>query len=238
MNLIIDKGNTRSKIAVFKGEEIVFIHKTDVLSCSFLERLFRQYPIHNAILSTVSGIQESVLNFLHSQCKFINFSVEIPMPIKLSYATLKTLGSDRIAAVLGAYFFKPQENFIVIDCGTCITYEVFIGGCYLGGCILPGMDMRFRALNSYTVGLPIVKPQANDELFGNDTIISIRTGVQNGIVYEIEGFLSRIKDQYGDLDVFLTGGDALFFEKCLKSRIFAVENLTLIGLNGLIEYNA
>ncbi len=238
MNLIIDKGNTRSKIAVFNGGEIVFIQKTTFLSCSFLEHLFQQYPIRNAILSTVSGIDSSVLDFLYLRCNFINFSVETPMPIKLSYATLKTLGSDRLAAVLGAYFLKPQENFIVIDCGTCITYEVFVGGCYLGGCILPGMEMRFRALNNDTEGLPIVKPQATDDFFGNETTTAIQTGVQNGIVYEIEGFLSRIREQYGNLDIFLTGGDALFFEKYLKNRIFAVENLTLIGLNGLIEYNA
>ena len=133
MNLIIDKGNTRSKIAVFNGGEIVFIQKTTFLSCSFLEHLFQQYPIRNAILSTVSGIDSSVLDFLYLRCNFINFSVETPMPIKLSYATLKTLGSDRLAAVLGAYFLKPQENFIVIDCGTCITYEVFVDNCYLGG---------------------------------------------------------------------------------------------------------
>ena len=238
LNLVIDKGNTCSKIAVFDDTEIVFFQKTNLLSCAFFESIFQKYPICKALLSTVSGVEDSVLEFLSQKCNLTVFSTKTTMPIKIAYTTPNTLGCDRLAAVLGAFFLRPHENFIVIDCGTCITYEVFVDGTYLGGSILPGMQMRFRALNSYTEALPLVQPEKNDLLFGEDTISAIRTGVQNGIVKEIDGFIAAIKERFGDMSVFLTGGDCLFFEKCLKNRIFAVENLTLIGLNGLIKYNA
>ncbi len=238
MNLVIDKGNTCSKVAVFDGEKMIFCQREEILSIPYLESMFRQFQISNAILSTVSGIDGSILDFLSSQCNFTLFTVKTPMPIKLAYVTPETLGSDRLAAVLGAYFLNPQENFVVIDCGTCITYEVFVDNCYLGGNILPGMQMRFKALSSGTAGLPMVNPQEGDLLFGKDTISAIRAGVQNGIVYEMEGFITAIQERFGKLNVFLTGGDCHFFEKCLKNRIFAVENLTLIGLNELIEHNA
>ncbi len=238
MNLVIDKGNTCSKVAVFSAGEIVCLQKTADLSCEFLKTFFEKYAIQRTILSTVSDVEPSVVTWLKEQASVLCFSHATPLPFAVAYRSKETLGVDRLAAVMGATILQPDTNFIVVDCGTCITYELFVDGTYLGGSILPGMEMRFEALHRQTAKLPRVTPECVDLLFGDDTRSSILTGVQNGIVYEIDGFIDAARTKFGDLTVFLTGGDGVFFEKCLKNRIFAAENLTLIGLNGILEYNA
>ncbi len=238
VNLVIDKGNTCSKVAVFSDGEIVCLQKTTDLSCEFLSTIFQKYTIQKTILSAVSDVEPSVLEWLRERGSLLCFSHATKLPFAVAYRSKETLGVDRLAAVMGATILQPNTNFVVVDCGTCITYELFVEGEYLGGSILPGMEMRFEALHRQTAKLPRVAPEHIDMLWGDDTRTSILIGVQNGIVYEIDGFINAVRKKFGDLTVFLTGGDAVFFEKYLKNRIFAAENLTLIGLNGILEYNA
>ncbi len=150
------------------------------------------------------------------------------------------MGYDRIAAVTGAHTIYPNNNVLVIDAGTALTYDLVTAeGEYLGGNISPGMNMRFKALNKFTNRLPLLS--INDEeidLLGTSTEKAIKSGVVNGVLMEIEGFISSVSQKFTDLKVVITGGDAFSFEKRLKSSIFVISHLNLIGLNRILDYNA
>ena len=148
------------------------------------------------------------------------------------------LGKDRIAAVVGAYHYQPGRNLLVIDAGTCITYEVVeAAGRYIGGNISPGMTTRFKALEHYTSKLPYVEETDDVPCIGQSTEEAIQAGVVNGIVYEMDGFIEQMKQKYPDIFVFLTGGHSFYFESRLKNSIFADINLVMTGLNRILEYN-
>jgi len=140
--------------------------------------------------------------------------------------------------VVGAHNLFPDSNILVIDAGTAITYDLLTAeGTYLGGNISPGIEMRFKALNQFTGKLPKIEKADQNILFGKTTEQAIRAGVQNGVVYEIEGTINSFKDFYKNLKVIITGGDAEFFEKKLKNSFFVSPNLTNLGLNRILEYN-
>jgi type III pantothenate kinase len=238
MNLIIDQGNTRSKVAVFEGEELLYtaqfegeIKEKDILTIK------KEYPFRNAILSSVagSGIGETLGNFSE---KFIELSPSTPVPLENLYKTPETLGQDRLAVAVGANALFPNRNLLIIDSGTAITYDVVNEkNQYLGGNIAPGMEMRFQALHQFTQRLPLVEFRENHFILGNDTETAILEGVVSGIVFEIEGYIRHLEGQYPNLLTFFTGGNAFCFEKRLKNSIFAPANLLLTGLNKILRYN-
>ena len=162
------------------------------------------------------------------------------LPFTLEYQSPDTLGKDRIAAVAGAQAQFPNQNTLVIDAGTCVTYDFLTAeGVYLGGAISPGVQLRLRAMNHYTNKLPLLnwdgikRPQS----VGNTTINSMLSGAVNGLVLEMRGFVERYEKQYKALKIVITGGDSNFFVKELKNGIFADPNLVLKGLNEILIYN-
>jgi len=161
------------------------------------------------------------------------------LPITLNYKTLETLGKDRIALAVAAAQLYPHKNVLIIDAGTCITYD-FIDKHkeYQGGSISPGIQMRFKALNTFTDKLPLINPTDNVELLGKSTSESISSGVMNGVYSEIDGIIDKYKINFPDIEVILTGGDIIYFDKKLKNNIFANSNLVLKGLNMILDYNA
>jgi type III pantothenate kinase len=160
------------------------------------------------------------------------------LPIKNKYSTPKTLGLDRIAAAVGANMLCPNTPLLIIDMGTAITYDfVNSENEFVGGNIAPGVNMRLRAMNKFTNKLPLLEARQEEKLLGNDTSSAMMAGVMRGIEFEIEGYISEIIKKNSNLSVFLTGGDVFFFEKTLKSSIFVVSNLLLIGLNEILRYN-
>ena len=165
-------------------------------------------------------------------------STSTPIPIENLYLTKDTLGVDRLANAVAANSIFPQRNVLVVDCGTCVKYD-FVNhkNQYLGGSISPGLQMRFKALNQFTGKLPLLKPEAHPSLIGDSTETAITSGVINGLVAEIKGVIKSYTSIYENLTVILTGGDASFFDKELKSNIFVEPNLTLIGLNEILRYN-
>ncbi len=239
MNLIIEQGNTSSKVAVYDKGEIIdsFVFKT--FGVGAIEPLFDRYPLTFGILSTVIDTDKELVAFLESRLsRFVFLDEHIPLPVSIRYETPHTLGRDRLAAVVGAHAAAPGRNLLVIDAGTAITYEVVeAGGIYLGGNISPGMTTRFKALNFYTRKLPLVAEEEHIPLVGTHTQAAIRAGVVNGIVYEMDGYIDVLKKKYPDLLVFLTGGHSFYFERRLKNSIFADINLVLTGLNRILEYN-
>ena len=239
LNLIIEQGNSATKVAVYSQGQMILSSDYVDFSDSNLIRLFDQYPLKNGIFSTVVDAKKALITRLESQLEhFFFFDENVRLPIEIRYQTPETLGRDRIAVAVGANFLQPQKDILVIDAGTAITYEVVeASGVYLGGNISPGMTTRFHALNRYTKRLPLVEERECVPLLGTSTETAILAGVVRGIVFEMDGYMDELQDKYPCLYVFLTGGHAFYFEKRLKNAIFAVFNLVLIGLNRILEYN-
>lgn len=240
MNLTIDIGNTRNKFAVFNKNEIVEVIIDDNVSVSTIQNLLIKYPqIENAILSAVKNIDSSILSFLNTHLHyFIELNELSKLPIENCYKTKDTLGKDRLAAVIGANNIFPNRNVLVIDMGTAITFDLINKNKqYEGGTISPGLEMRFKALNHFTNKLPLLQKNENDLTIADNTKDAIISGVQNGISFEVDGYINALKNKYDDLKIILTGGDAIFFDKKVKNSIFVNLNLNYIGLNQILEHN-
>lgn len=240
MNLVIDIGNSRSKLAVFDQDRIVEQQSTDQLTVSQLQGINENYDqLQNCILSSVVKVQSELLQFLNKSHKnFIQLNHSTPLPIDNLYQTPETIGLDRLAAAVGAVTLFPGKDLLVIDAGTAITFD-FINkkGQFIGGNISPGLKTRFRALHHFTDKLPLVSESDEWPLIGTTTEEAIRAGVQNGIIFEIEYMTEEINKKYPFLQTVLTGGDAFFFGRRLKSAIFVKSEVTLIGLNRILLYN-
>ncbi|MBI1224963.1 MAG: type III pantothenate kinase [Bacteroidetes bacterium] len=240
MNLAIDIGNTRTKLAVFEGDSLIFKEVWEVLSVAELKRLTYNQNVKKIILSSVSKQSEEVMDFLKSHATFLELTTDTPLPIRIQYKTPETLGRDRVAAAAGAFHLFPGENCLVIDAGTCITLDMLSEeGIFLGGNISPGIEMRLKAMHHFTARLPLVKstPELPDAL-GDSTENAIRNGGELGALLEVEGFIRQCKVKFRSLQVVLTGGDADFFVKHTKTKIFAHQNLVLLGLNQILQHNA
>ena len=240
MNLIIDVGNTLLKLAVFEADELLFkktIDKKEFLNV--LSKVSEAYDeIDNCIISSVGSFTKQQYKKLNDTYFPLVLSHETKVPFVNKYATPESLGVDRIALVSAAESFYPNENVLIIDAGSCITYD-FLNDKneYLGGAISPGVAMRYHALHDKTSNLPHLELNKPKEIIGDTTFSSIHSGVVNGVLYEIAGFIESYKSNYKDLTVILTGGDAHFLRDSLKSDIFANSNFVLEGLNFILEHN-
>ncbi|MBI9055543.1 MAG: type III pantothenate kinase [Bacteroidales bacterium] len=240
MNLNIDIGNTRNKIAIINNGNIIDRIVLDEISPNTIHKVVQDYPeIKNVILSSVKQLNPELLRFFKSKFdNFIELTSDTKIPIENLYQTKETLGKDRLAAVVGANNNFPTSNVLVIDMGTAITFDFINSKAqYLGGTISPGMEMRFKALNYYTGKLPLINQKDDFNLIGKNTEEAIISGVQSGITFETDSYINYFKQKYDDLKTILTGGDAIFFDKKLKNTIFVNLNLNFIGLNTILEYN-
>ncbi|RCS26474.1 type III pantothenate kinase [Polaribacter sp. WD7] len=239
MNLIIDIGNTRVKTAVFEGTKVVevFIFKKRS-SISELKKIKEKYSISHAILSSVSKISEIKKKKMEEFLNVVSLTALTKVPFFNLYKTPNTLGVDRIALVANAVVKFSNKNVLIIDAGTCITYD-FVNSNkeYLGGAISPGVEMRFKSLHAFTSKLPKLNAEVLHNITGASTQESINSGVVNGIIQEIEGVINQYQNKYLDLTVVLTGGDTNFLSKQLKSSIFANQNFLLEGLNEILIFN-
>ncbi len=241
MNLIIDVGNTYAKLAVFEQGRMVFkktVETNNILK--EIREIQKKYDLNQkAIVSSVGKIDKKALEYLGKAFNLQILSHETDVPFKNLYATPKTLGIDRIALVCASVEQFPDKNVLIIDAGTCITFD-FINADneYLGGAISPGIQMRYRALHNQTANLPLLEMEVPDDIIGTSTASSIHSGVIYGVLNEIEGNVNAYSDKYSDLTVILTGGDAKLLSKQLKSSIFANSNFLLEGLNFILQFNS
>jgi len=239
MNLIVDIGNTRVKVAVFDVETLVYNQIYDsVLKRENIEYISARYPIDRAIVSQVGPLMD--YDSLFADISYKILSADLKLPIQNLYKTPATLGSDRLAAAVGAVALYPNQNNLVIDMGTCITLDfVSSHNEYLGGAIMPGISMKFKALHTFTDKLPLLSFDNSDSvgIVGDDTRSSILTGVINGTIMELEGFVERYVEKFGKMNIIFTGGDAIYFEKRVKFPNFVNSNLLLVGLNKILNTN-
>ncbi len=196
--------------------------------------------MNKAILCSTKEVDKVLIQFLKENFKqFIELNYQTKLPIANLYKTPETLGKDRLATAIGANELFPNQNILVIDAGTAITYDfVSAKNQYLGGNISPGLQMRFKALNKFTGKLPLINSSASFSEIGKNTDEAIRGGVQNGILFEIEKTIELFDAKYNDLQVILTGGDSVFISQLMSGKVLVHLNLTLIGLNTILEYNS
>ena len=237
LNLIIDIGNNSTKYYLFNGNHIVLHTRRANGSYGIIKDWSRDYTFKKAIVSSVTGTDKAIYEELESLgCHTVRFDSKVTTPLTIKYRTPETLGSDRLAAALGAWSIAPGKNLLVIDSGSAITFD-FVDSCgaYHGGNIAPGVRMRLKALHDYTACLPVVEKEGETPALGYDTETAIRSGVIRGICHEINGYIDEIKGKYGDVLVFLTGGDEKTLINNIKSRIFADKYLVAKGLNRILQ---
>lgn len=237
MNLCIDIGNTRIKLGVFHQNELIHFEITNDLDETTIKKIYK-HPISNIILCSTRHIDPAWLTNLAKIVPPFIFDYAASLPINNLYESPDSLGKDRLAAAIASNFLFPHSNNIIINAGTCITTD-FIDekACYYGGNILPGIQMRLRALHEFTAKLPLVRAEYNPDLFGKNTEDALQNGGVKGAIYEVSAFVSEVNAHYPKNNVILTGGDAHLFAKHLKFKIFAVPNLVLIGLNETLKFN-
>jgi type III pantothenate kinase len=235
MNIAVDYGNTIAKVGIFKDD--LLLHKHSFPDKAALQSFVEHQPAEKIIVISVSFPSEDVLSWSPSTGLKIALSPDLPLPIKILYKTPKTLGVDRLAAVCGALHIFPGQNCLVIDAGTCITYEFLDDQQnYHGGAISPGVNMRFASMHTLTAKLPLAKAVPHPPLIGNSTETCLQSGVINGVTAEIEGIIQKYLRQFPDTQILLCGGDAPLFEILLNQSIFAAPDLILVGLNRILKH--
>jgi type III pantothenate kinase len=239
MILTIDVGNTRIKGAVFENDTFLeqFLFEPNALQ-NAIENILIKYPnTSHLIVASVGKLgKESFLSFeTKVAVHFVSHADDFPF--LNAYATPHTLGIDRMVLATGATLRYPNLNRLVIDAGTCVTYDfVSQDDVYLGGAISPGLRLRYQSLHNYTAALPLLESECPDYFIGNSTANSIHSGVVNGLAHEIDGFIEEYRTRYPNFIIILTGGDAEFLAKRLKNTIFANSNFLLESLNQTFQY--
>lgn len=239
MNLVIDIGNTFTKVAVMEGNQLQAFNRIDGPDAAKVNNFLEEYPgIQAGIISSVNLSAEEFIQNINVDISWMVFSNRIRLPFTNRYSTPETLGKDRLAGIAAASTMFPSQDVLVIDAGTAITYDLLTSaGVYLGGAISPGITMRYKALNTFTGRLPLLEVVEEAALIGDSTSASIHSGVLNGAMLEVEGYIQAALRVFPSLTIILTGGDYKYFDKQLKVKTFAAPNLVLEGLNVILNYN-
>jgi len=238
-NICIDWGNSRVKVGVFLGKQLIEDYNYSHSEAEDnIAHLLEQYKIDKSILCSVANHGSSLEELLQSNSKFLKFTKDTNLPFLNAYASPDSLGFDRLALVAAAFDQDPHNNNLVISVGTAVTYNLILANrTFRGGNITPGLVMRLQALHTFTEKLPMLSYSAEDVLLGYDTESAMRSGAKNGLLFEMEGFIEAYKKQFGNINVWLTGGDSTVFANKLKNVTFADSKLLLRGLNTILLYN-
>ncbi|WP_420155830.1 type III pantothenate kinase [Siphonobacter sp.] len=237
--LAIDLGNTYAKTGLFTADGHLEETHWNFTIPELLEYVRERNPAR-VVLSSTGHAEEKIRSwFAFLPSPILWLTPQTPVPLTKRYDTPHTLGADRVAAAIGARHLFPDRNAVVIDMGTCITYDyVDTENNFHGGLISPGLRMRFKAMHSFTQRLPLVEvPETFPPLVGKSTIHAMQSGVLYGLIAEVQGLIEQYRSIYPDFQVILCGGDAPLFESRLKEPIFAAPELVLWGLYRILNYN-
>jgi type III pantothenate kinase len=239
MNLAVDIGNTRTKMGVFDQSALSTVFTFDTSESAVLKDMMDGFDIQGVIISSTIDLPDYLSGITLKAEKNIILSETTPLPFLNQYASKNSLGKDRLALVAAAHARFPHQNNLVIGCGTCITFN-FINNRdeFLGGSIHPGLKMRLLAMHTFTGKLPLIELENKAELIGNDTKTNLLSGVLLAASKEIDGMIDEYLVKFPQMNIIITGGDADLLVSRLKKEIFAIPNLTLMGLNHILEYNA
>ncbi len=236
--LVLDVGNTRTKLALFRnGEAVRTGHSAHGDTAAVATFLGGARPTA-VVAGSVAMHDEAFAAYLNGVAPLLVVRGDTPAPVVNAYGTAASLGADRLANAVAATRRFPGRPALAIDLGTCITYDVVeTDGRYAGGAISPGMRMRAQAMNTYSARLPLVFPEQEPQLLGTSTTGSLEAGVFHGVVAELHGFIAAYGYERPGMAVVLTGGDAPRFMGALKSGIFAHPLLTLEGLYAILVHH-
>ena len=239
LRLCLDIGNSRIKVGLFQEDRLINNTVYTSEEVNEILNLLRNHKVQGVIISSTSVIPSKLMDYLESkEINYIILDQHTPIPIWNNYETPLTLGKDRIAGVVGAYRRFPNQNNLVIDAGTCITYDFLDSqNIYQGGNISPGLQLRYRAMHRFTANLPLVNTPKHITLTSKNTNQALESGGFLGLICEIEGIIARFSRKNPTLKVLLTGGDAKILAKYIQNEIFVVPNLILEGLQAILQYN-
>jgi type III pantothenate kinase len=241
MNLILDIGNTTTKMAVFENEKKITSLRTRQFSCEKMAKVFEPFEgrLKRAIVSSVKQMPEFIIDLAtHGIPEVHVLSNNTRLPFNNKYETPETLGPDRIAAVAGAYYFFMGKNVLVIDAGSAVTYDFLFGNSYLGGNISPGLSMRFKALHRFTDKLPMASTAEKYSSPGRSTLEAITAGVTDGLIFEMNEYIRSFLRKYEGGEVVLTGGDSGYLAERIGQKINYMPDIVLDGLNFILDCNA
>lgn len=254
MRLIIDKGNTRCKWMLWDGKTVkqgaIIVptgsNKIDEV-IDALNQIIDDNNVTESVMGCVGDGGDVIATFLEQKCsRFLSVTGKTQAPIINPYPTL---GADRLGAIVGAWNMFAGTNMLIIDAGTCVTYELLLdSGVYKGGNIAPGLPLRALAMNKFTNALPLIEfnQYEPNELINNLTYVgynldtAMLAGLVHGFCFEVVGFADKLREQYPDLMVILTGGDSYYMEAAFAKTKHTYQNipdLVLRGYNDLFEYN-
>jgi type III pantothenate kinase len=240
MLLVIDVGNTQIKAAVFEQNTLLV---KEIIAYDYwqnaLKKIIKKFPkITVLVVASVGKLEKEDFLNLNSKLKVRFISRQSKFPFNNLYASPATLGIDRMVLAAGAVLQFPNKNRLIIDAGTCITYDfIDADDNYFGGAIAPGISLRYKSLHNYTSKLPLLNKEKPTGVIGNSTTQAIHSGIINGISFEIEGFINAVLDKNDNFIIILTGGDTDFLAERLKNTIFANPNFLLESLNQTFQYN-
>lgn len=239
MNLVIDVGNTLAKAAVVDSSGVVARYSADRLEDLPLARAVEEFSVERSILCSTRGCGPTEVDYIRAivgHCLLLESSVKTPLRVEYSR---ESLGSDRLAAAVGAYATYSGADLMVVDFGTAITIDfISSDGVFEGGFISPGVGTRLRALHHYTASLPLCSASTYVEGVAKSTNDAIVGGVINGVIYEIEGYIRALEAKKCKFFVIFSGGDSIFFDKRIKNTIFADQDILFKGLATILDYNA
>ncbi len=241
MDLVIDVGNTFAKLAIFNSDGLM-VHRSTIIVLDLIDKLKELdelFPkLEWCLISSVGLVDSKDLQYLENRYTLLHLTSDLPVAFNNKYKTPKTLGVDRIALVSAVYAQYPKTNVLIIDAGTCVTYDfIDAEGSYYGGAISPGLTMRYKAMHTFTEKLPLLERNESVFLTGSSTTEAMDSGVICGITFEIDGYINAYRKKYPDLTIVLTGGDAQFLRDNIKNDIFVNTNLLLEGLFNILNYN-
>ena len=245
MNLVIDIGNTRVKLYTFDGSTIADKTYSDSNTLAELDGLLERFKYKKAIISSVASIgteAEQRLKAMPVPLTYLDDSTKLPVDIVYRKPGSSEgipmpvgMGADRIAAIVAAKMMQPNTPLLIVDAGTCITYEFIDGeGYYMGGNIAPGTGIRAKGMHEHTALLPLIDCYGETPIMGYDTETAMRCGVMHGVKYEIEGYIKQWSKHFPNLTVFMTGGDGMTFDADIKDRIHIEPDLVAKGLNYIL----
>jgi type III pantothenate kinase len=241
MILAVDVGNTRIKAAVYEDNNIIeaFVFDNAALTEN-LELIIEKYPeLQQMVAASVANADQDTFLAFADRMQVSYITHQSAFPFSNKYETPTTLGIDRMVLAAAAVLKFPATNRLIIDAGTCITYDfVDENDSYHGGAISPGLKMRYESMHNYTARLPLLNIQEHDGLIGGSTATSMHSGVVNGTAYEVDGFINQYKEMFPNIIIILTGGDGVFLAKRLKNTIFANSNFLLEGLVQTFQYKS
>ncbi|MCR5313501.1 MAG: type III pantothenate kinase [Bacteroidaceae bacterium] len=232
MKLLLDIGNTSAKVAIAEGDEIVHFEHREESWYELFRRLTADFKIDSCVVSNVAGVDKQLLHVIEMQpFPVIWLTYNTPCPVKPECIAPRGLGADRWAADIGAMSMFPDDTLLVVDAGTCITYDLISPeGQFIGGNISPGVELRLKAMHEHTALLPLIDVEGETPFMGYDTETAMRSGAVVGAGLEIEGFVRRVLEKYPNVKIFVTGGNHFTFGDDVKDKIIVDHMLIFRGL--------